>query len=82
MTRTTINIDEPIMRELKRLQRTEGRPLGALVSELLSEGLSRRRRNGDSLPQPFQWNAKSMQAHVNLADKEAVQVLLDEEGAY
>ncbi|MGI9303017.1 MAG: hypothetical protein ACR2RB_09955 [Gammaproteobacteria bacterium] len=81
MARTTINIDEPIMQELKRLQRATHRPLGALVSELLSEGLSRR-RNSNPAPPPFHWNAKSMQAHVDLADKEALQSLLDEEDAY
>jgi hypothetical protein len=36
MTRTTLNLDGPVLAELKRLQREEGKPLGDLASELLA----------------------------------------------
>ena len=32
--RTTIDIDDPIFKELKRLQRREGKSLGRLVSDM------------------------------------------------
>ena len=67
--RTTIDIDAAVMRELKRRQKTEGKPLGRLVSELLAGALNR--------PEPpasggFSWTARSMEALVDLEDKEAV----------
>ena len=34
--RTTLDIDDRVFRELKRLQAKEGQPLGRLVSELLA----------------------------------------------
>ena len=36
MPRTTLNIDEPILQELKRLQKEEKKSLGGLVSDLLA----------------------------------------------
>ena len=75
--RTTINIDDPIMKELKRLQRRERKSLGRLVSDLLAHSLasSRHRTPGD--PQ-FEWIAKSMGARVDLVDKHAVLDAMDE----
>jgi hypothetical protein len=40
--RTTINIDDPILREIKAIQKMEGRSMGAVVSELLADALARR----------------------------------------
>ncbi|KAB2867691.1 MAG: antitoxin, partial [Burkholderiaceae bacterium] len=37
--RTTIDIDDPILKDLKRLQRREGKSLGRLVSDLLAQAL-------------------------------------------
>ncbi len=34
--RTTINMDDTILRGLKKMQREERKPLGTLVSELLA----------------------------------------------
>ena len=41
MARITIDIDAPILRELKRLQKREHRSLGKLFSQLLAEALLR-----------------------------------------
>jgi hypothetical protein len=43
--RTTINIDDPILKGLKRLQNREGKPLGRLVSDLLAQALATRGRS-------------------------------------
>jgi hypothetical protein len=76
MPRTTVNIDAPVLRDLKRLQKREGKPLGQLMSELLAHALSGRRpeRIGEDA---FAWTARPMRARVDLADKEAVQAVLD-----
>jgi hypothetical protein len=77
--RTTIDIDDPILKDLKRLQRREGKPLGRLVSDLLAQALATARR-GAPPPPAFRWTAKPMRARVDLADMNAVLDALDEAG--
>ena len=75
MPRTTIDIDAPIVRDLKRLQKREGKSLGRLVSDLLAQALGAR---GARRTTPgFAWTTRRMQARVDLADKEAVHAILD-----
>lgn len=73
--RTTLDIDDPILREVKAIHEREGRPMGAVVSELLAEALSHRRplRARPS----FRWTSRPMKALVDLTDKEAVYAALD-----
>jgi hypothetical protein len=76
MPRTTLNLDAPILRELKRLQGREGKTLGQVVSELLARALS-----GESKPAPraaFRWRSRRMEALVDLEDREALYALLDQ----
>jgi hypothetical protein len=75
--RTTIDIDEPIMRDLKRLQRREGKSLGRLVSDLLAQSLASQRA-AQPAPIPFQWTSQAMGARVDLRDKDALLDALDE----
>ncbi|HEY8203072.1 MAG TPA: antitoxin [Actinomycetota bacterium] len=75
MPRTTLNIDAVVLRELKRLQKEEGKPLGLLVSELLARTLSKRAE--DREPPSFRWSSKPMRARVDLADKDALYAVLD-----
>jgi hypothetical protein len=76
MPRTTIDIDAPILRDLKRLQKQEGKSLGRLVSDLLAQALHQSKvdQSGSS---SFRWIARSMRAQIDLADKEAMYVALD-----
>ena len=74
--RTTVDIDEPVLKEVKRLTRREGKALGRVVSELLAESLGRRRARAPDAP-PFAWTSHRMDARVDLADKDAVQAALD-----
>ncbi len=74
--RTTIDIDDPILREVKAIHEKEGRSIGAVVSELLADALSRRRA-ARSRPTGFRWTARPMNALVDLADKDAVYADLD-----
>jgi hypothetical protein len=40
--RTTLDIDDLVLREVKAIHEREGRSIGAVVSELLAEALARR----------------------------------------
>lgn len=79
MPRTTIDIDTPVLKELKSLQKKERRSLGQLISQLVTEALARRKAPRKA--QPFKWTSKPMRALIDLADKEAVYSSLDEEKA-
>ena len=74
--RTTVDIAEPILREVKSIHEKEGRSMGDIVSELLADALVRRRLSAPSRP-AFRWTARPMKARVNLADKDAVLATLD-----
>ena len=73
--RTTIDIDAPILREIKTLQKKDGRSMGRIVTDLLADALGRRRR--PSGKQELRWTSRRMRARVDLADKEAVYRVLD-----
>lgn len=73
--RTTLDIDDPVLRELKRCQTKEGKSLSRLVSDLLARVLKE-----DAAPTataPPVWIAKPMGACVNLTNKDAMHRALD-----
>lgn len=73
--RTTVDIDDPILREVKAIHEKEGRSMGAVVSELLADALARRRA---SRTQPaFHWTSRPMKALIDLSDKDAMYAVLD-----
>ena len=74
--RTTLDVDAPILREVKALHEKEGRSMGAIVSELLADALARR-QSSSRARQPFRWTSRPMKALVDLADKDAVYAALD-----
>jgi hypothetical protein len=76
MPRTTLDIDAPILRDLKRRQKRERKSLGRLVSDLLAQALG---AGGAALQSPPQlsWVSQRMDARVDLADKEALRHALD-----
>ena len=73
--RTTLDIDDPILKEVKAIHEREGRSIGAVVSELVAEALARRRPSR-ALPS-FSWTSRRMKSLVDLTDKEAVYAALD-----
>jgi hypothetical protein len=75
--RTTIDIDDPIVKELKRLQRRGRMSLGRLGSDLLAQSLANSRSGKPGAAQ-FDWIARPMGARVDLADKHAVLDAMDE----
>ena len=75
MSRTTVNIDDPILKEIKRLQKKEGRALGKIISQLLTEALAQRKAPRET--PKLEWISRPMHALVDLSDKEAVYSILD-----
>ncbi len=74
--RTTIDIDDPVMRALRKMQQRSGKSLGRLVSDLLAQALgSQPPSMGDA---PFAWTSRSLGAVVDLSDKDALYRALDE----
>ena len=73
--RTTVDIAAPILKEVKAIQKREGRSMGAVISELLADALARRRPSR-SRP-PFRWTSRPMKSLVDLTDKEAVYAAMD-----
>ncbi|HLJ77028.1 MAG TPA: hypothetical protein VKT75_06430 [Acidobacteriaceae bacterium] len=73
--RTTIDIDDPVLREVRTIHEREGRSMGAVISELLADALARRRARRH--PPAFHWSSRSMNARVNLADKDELYAALD-----
>ena len=73
--RTTLDIDDSVLGEVRSLREREGRSMGEVVSELLAEALARR---GSTHPRPpFQWLSRDMRPLIDLSDKEAVYASLD-----
>jgi hypothetical protein len=77
--RTTIDISDPILKEIKAIHEREGRSMGSVVSELLAEALARRRPARGRAR--FRWISRPMKSLVDLADKEAVYATLDADGS-
>ena len=76
MARTTIDIDGPVLEDLKRIRTKEGKSLGRTASDLLAEAISRY-GSGKKKPAPFAWISRPLKARMNLADKEAVRAAAD-----
>lgn len=73
--RTTLDIDAPVLKELKRRQKAEGKSLGRLASELLAHALAEQRRPKTAMR--FRWISRAMKARVDVADKEALHAAMD-----
>lgn len=74
MARTTIDLDDGVLRDLKARRAREGKPLGVIASELLARALH-------DEPEPantFTWVRSAMGAKVDLDDRDAVWAVLDE----
>ena len=68
--RTTLDIDDSVLRKLKRLQVKEGKSMGRLVSDLLARAL--KEDAASATVSPPSWIIKPMHARVDLSCKDAV----------
>jgi plasmid stability protein len=78
MSRTTIDLDPSVLRELRRRSAREGKSMGQIASELLARAVATDRET----PAPeFIWASAPLgPARIDLEDKEAVRRALDESG--
>ena len=76
MTRTTVDIDASVLRELKKRQQFERKTLGQLISELLAKALEV--DEAGTANRPLRWVSKDLQPRGDLDDKDAVWSALDE----
>lgn len=77
MARTTLDIDTPLLEELKAMQAETGKSLGRLVSDLLSRALADHASRTAEAP-AMRWNAQPMKARIDVDDKDALEHALDE----
>jgi hypothetical protein len=76
MARTTLNLDDPVLADLKRLQRKEGKPLGDLASELLATAIAAR-KSAPARAARLRWTARPVGVLVGLSDKDALFAAMD-----
>jgi len=76
--RTTVDIDTPVLKDLKKIQRKEGKSLGRLISDLLAEALGER-KSAKAPARPPKWISKRMGARVDFADHEALYAAMESE---
>lgn len=75
MTRTTLNLDPSVMRELRQRSKRERKSIGELASQLLAREL---RQEAEPQPRPFSWVSHDLgKPAVDLEDREALNTLLD-----
>lgn len=71
MSRTTIDIDAPILDEIRRIHRDENRSMGRVVSDLLAEALAIKRERKEK-PTRFIWQTRPLGARIDLEDKDTL----------
>jgi plasmid stability protein len=76
MSRTTIDLDPTVLRELRRRSAREGKSMGQVASELLARVVAERH---DAPAPDFSWTAVDLGLpRIDLEDPEAVRRALDE----
>jgi hypothetical protein len=75
MIRTTLNLDEGCMKQLKRLAAEQNRTLTDLVGEILAEGLQLREQRS-SVQAPRLLSYPMGVAKVDLASRQAIEEML------
>ena len=81
--RTTVDIADPILDEVKRLKEKEEKTRGEVVSELLAVGLATRRASVKKRKAAkFWWPSQAMGPKVDLDDKEALWAIFDAEQGF
>jgi plasmid stability protein len=75
MSRTTLDVDPTVLRELRLRAGREGKSMGQVASEVLAIAL----REGGPKPTPaFEWRSDDLgRPLVDLEDKEAILAILD-----
>lgn len=76
MTRTTLDLDSSVLRELRDRGRREGKSMGTVASELLAGALATSDESAEAAP--FTWRTADLGAAlIDLEDKDALHDALD-----
>jgi hypothetical protein len=78
MTRTTLNLDPSVLREVKRRAKNQGKSIGDVISEIVSPVLAGTRPTRGR-PELRWLTAPMGPANVDLEDKEAVRQALEDQ---
>lgn len=72
--RTTLNLDDSLLEELRRRGARDGKSIGEVASEALARGL-----NDEASPAtPLEWTSRDLgEPYVDIEDKDALQAALD-----
>src|SRR5438874_2724178 len=81
MARTTVDIDTPLLRELKVLRDREGKSLGRLVSDLLAEALAARKKARARKPFKLKWHTGASNPRIDIHDPRVLKEFLAREDA-
>ncbi len=76
--RTTVDIDDPILKDLKKIQQKEGKSLGRLISDLLAKAIGER-KSPKASAKPARWISRAMGARIDLSDHEALYAAMEQE---
>lgn len=74
--RTTLDIDEPILRDLKTRAKAEKKSLGRMASDLLARAL-KLEESPEKIARIDAWIASPMEARVDFSDSEALYAAMD-----
>ena len=75
MARTTIDIENPILKKVRNLQEKDGCSISKIVSQLLAEALAQRQNKAKA--SRFKWHSRRMGALIDLSDKDVLYKNLD-----
>lgn len=75
--RTTLDLELPILKELKSLSKMHASSLSKMASQLLAEALALQKTKKKSVL-PFEWTAQPMGAKVDIGDKDALYRILEQ----
>ena len=81
MPRTTVNIDRPVLRDLKRIQKREKKSLGRIISDLLALALGQARQTS-AKELHFNWVTRQMHARIALTDKDALYRAMEDDAIF
>ncbi len=73
-----MDIDDPILEEVKRVSEQEGKSLGRAITDLLAWAIADRNKQKDQ-DSEFEWTARSLGARIQLEDKDVLYRVLDRE---
>jgi len=77
--RTTLDIEKPVLDELKKLQKRGKKPLGQIASSLLAQAMKDNISSAnDPSDHKLHWTTANMGARVDISDKDGLYRILDE----